>query len=192
MVIKDLIVSRHFQTRTIKDPTIRLLVREAIGGNISDLHSVGISDERATFELLQLVPHVSSWAYQSFVNGYPSSSGSDLKTTCNIENIECAEEVVWSPILGLKGKIDIIAKGVMSYISQTPSSNMANMFQQNTVAVSFPVELKTGRWKSSQVSSHRAQVLVSIVRIKHSDISYIGYFICIIFITTRKRLFLYY
>ena len=135
------------------------IIRECVRRGLLDLHSIGVADAYAEQELKKAFVGTIRWvdemraprpdAKPPAVSIATAGMGYALQEMCEIE------ENVWSPFLGLKGKIDMIARADCRTFA--PASSRPGR------AVTMPVELKTGRWKSSQALSHRAQVILYLL-----------------------------
>ena len=80
-----------------------------------------------------------------------SMQGCGSVTYC-IQGIYDIEENVWSPYLGLSGKLDMVLKAT-AVVTKAPAT-----LGTSHASVVLPLELKTGRWHPVKVVAHRAQV----------------------------------
>lgn len=102
-------------------------------------------------------------------SGYPNQmyrsatvSGASLTKTVDdyfVNALHSAEEVIHSPVLGIKGQIDMVARAKFKSAKTTPSSGGG----AGLVDVWLPIEFKTGKWRPSTVIGHRAQVILYIL-----------------------------
>lgn len=107
------------------DPRVQKIANESIKKHAVDLHSIGADDIAVNAELVRLFPQVVSWAEEAYSRGLsskliqiPSTSDSNsnfrrsnqpaLEPRYSLCTQQAAEEVIWSPILGLKGKMDLL------------------------------------------------------------------------------------
>lgn len=145
---------------TPEDPLIKDMIKKCIRRNLIDLYSVGASDSGAELELKHAFVSTMKWTRETLSKGYASQvEGSRLNY--RLTSVVEAEETVWSPFLGLKGKLDIIARGTLALSSSVSASG------QNATGSPclIPVELKTGKWKAAQSINHRAQVILYLLTI---------------------------
>ncbi|KAJ1927120.1 DNA replication endonuclease-helicase Dna2 [Tieghemiomyces parasiticus] len=142
------------------DPLIGRLVNHAI----PDLFLVGEDEAKATAHLQEWSVVLRNWA-QTYVRPAPHPEAV-VKGHCPVPDDPAAppvgpstavvaiqrvldiEENIWSPMYGLKGKIDVSVQAVV----REPRANGGT----RTRTLVLPLELKTS--KSSRVTAHRAQV----------------------------------
>lgn len=95
-----------------------------------------------------------------------------------LQSIQGIEESIQSPILGIKGQVDLIAGSRLMSVQTTlsqygfanslsrqthTSSAKPNLASYSHVQYMLPLEVKTGRWKQSTIVSHRAQVILYLL-----------------------------
>lgn len=128
------------------------MIKRCVRRNLVDLHSVGASDSGAELELKHAFVSTMKWARATLAQGYGSPA--ETARQYRLSSVLEAEETVWSPFLGLKGKLDVIARGSLSMSSVAAASSAPCL---------MPVELKTGKWKAAQSINHRAQVILYLL-----------------------------
>ncbi|KAF9113155.1 Tripartite DNA replication factor [Mortierella sp. AM989] len=150
-------VTNDFSTESMKSAVDRI-----IKTHLNDLCLINESLETARESLSQYISSCQDWAMR-YMRPIPSVQGKmdeAIGQTINGESsILCVnkvldiEENIWSPMFGLKGKIDASVQVVLKTIKKTAGSDAA---YSRTLTV--PFELKTG--KKSNVISHRAQTML--------------------------------
>lgn len=113
--------------------------------NLRQLLLCGLSSDKARTEIMPFVPRIVQFVSQHVTNPQKNRG-------LAVTDIEDVEENIWSPRLGVKGKIDVTVK----IKSPANSSQLA------------PLELKTGRASAS--SEHRGQVMLYILMLR--DLGY--------------------
>ncbi|KAI8599104.1 DNA replication factor Dna2-domain-containing protein [Dissophora ornata] len=113
-----------------------------IKAHLNDLCLVNESIETARESLSQLIPSCQDWASR-YLRASP---------LC-VNKILDIEENIWSPMFGLKGKIDATLQVVLG-----TSKKNAGSSPTDSRTLTVPFELKTG--KKSNVISHRAQTML--------------------------------
>ncbi|KAG0044717.1 Tripartite DNA replication factor [Gryganskiella cystojenkinii] len=127
-------------------------VEELLTAHLNDLCLVDESIGTVRELLLDQIPACQDWA-RRFLRNSPSNEGSVVdptgysngKTLLCVNKILDIEENIWSPMFGLKGKID-------ASIQVTVQS------QDGLRTLTVPFELKTG--KKTNVVDHRAQTML--------------------------------
>ncbi|KAF8939862.1 Tripartite DNA replication factor [Dissophora ornata] len=132
-----------------------------IKAHLNDLCLVNESIETARESLSQLIPSCQDWASR-YLRASPTegviddSAGhainGDSYQLC-VNKILDIEENIWSPMFGLKGKIDATLQVVLG-----TSKKNAGSSPTDSRTLTVPFELKTG--KKSNVISHRAQTML--------------------------------
>lgn len=135
---------------------------------IQSLYAVGVSHEEAAKELESCESAILNWI-KEFWNlagsgALPASSTSPFNkqnkiinfgignsTTVKIEKLLATEEMIWSPLWGLKGALDATVKAHITYLPDA----FGNQLSQQPQSLILPVELKTGY---SIKAEHHAQV----------------------------------
>ncbi|KAF9086986.1 Tripartite DNA replication factor [Mortierella sp. GBA35] len=137
-------------------------IEDLIQAHLNDLCLVNESIESARESFTQHIPACREWA-RRYLRSTPSNEGTmeepmnqgvkgETNLVC-INKLLDIEENIWSPMFGLKGKIDASIQVVLRTVNH---SNPAAGARTRTLAV--PFELKTG--KKSNVLSHRAQTML--------------------------------
>ncbi|KAF9401051.1 Tripartite DNA replication factor [Mortierella sp. AD011] len=130
--------------------------------HLNDLCLVNESLETARESVSQFIPSCQDWA-RRYLNPSPSLEGKMDETIGQTTNGESSllcvnkildiEENIWSPMFGLKGKIDASIQIVLKTIKKN-----AGPGAECSRTLTVPFELKTG--KKSNVVSHRAQTML--------------------------------
>ncbi|KAF3686321.1 DNA replication ATP-dependent helicase/nuclease DNA2 [Channa argus] len=131
--------------------------------HLGDMYSLGVSQEEMKQELRDYLPSLEYWAAEYLSSPTPKtislkmpsnsraptnrSQDSAIITVTELADIE---ENVWSPRLGLKGKIDVMA--------QVQIQRQRNGNHRTLERKTLPLELKTGRESNS--IEHRSQVIL--------------------------------
>lgn len=114
---------------------------------LATLHStMQLVQQNAAHESMQYPP-TSSSSNTSTNSSTWKKKISDLK----MRDIVGIEESIVSPVVGIKGQLDMISAG-----STYPNP-------QGTGLVMLPIEFKTGKWRPSTSIAHRAQVILYIL-----------------------------
>ena len=140
---------------SMTDPAVQALVYRSIQTSLLDLHKAGVADHTLDYEFREVFSHIPPFVEDACVRGCSDDARYRLRSLLS------AEETLWSPFLGLKGKIDMIASAVsMGDISK------------GSGAAALPIELKTGKWNTHNVSKHRAQVILYIAMLLLREYGY--------------------
>lgn len=124
------------------------LVEDIVNNHADELFAASISISHARQVLHKVIPQIVNW-YETFMgfgnfhktNGVPISEGKHTRNVV-VTKVHDIEELVWSPVLGLKGKIDA------SVHLRIDGSDCG-------IAV---LELKSGKPSGYSAISHNAQV----------------------------------
>ncbi|KAF9902786.1 Tripartite DNA replication factor [Linnemannia zychae] len=136
-------------------------IEDLIQTHLNDLCLVNETLETAREAFSQWISSCQEWA-RRYLRSTPSNEGIMEETVMGSRgetNLVCInklldiEENVWSPMFGIKGKIDASVQVVLKTVSH--SGQIADASMQTLVV---PFELKTG--KKSNVLSHRAQTML--------------------------------
>ena len=131
-----------------------------------------LDDEDVCAQLISIIPKVVRWIHEMTPDclrqlGHKKIIGSvrtvpvtknDLKTVHTIDELSGIEENVWSPVIGIKGQIDLVV-GARN-LSIEGSDQVTNY---------LPVEIKTGKWRPSTVVGHRAQTIIYVLMLLLRD-----------------------
>lgn len=144
------------------------IMKHAIEEYVEDLYCIHKSDEDILQDLFAAISPTMSWISIAAKEGllalttkhtaHPNITTElyqqvhDYKVT----EVMGIEESIYSPVLGIKGTIDMIAGGSIASIMNHKTSSQASM-------TTLPIEFKTGRWKPSTATAHRAQVILYIL-----------------------------
>ncbi|OAQ25272.1 Dna2-domain-containing protein [Linnemannia elongata AG-77] len=137
-------------------------IEDLIQAHLNDLCLVNESLDTARDAFSQWITSCQDWA-RRYLRSTPSDEGTMEEMTSQGshggKNLVCInklldiEENIWSPMFGLKGKIDASIQVVLKTVN---SNNTISDAPAQTLVV--PFELKTG--KKSNVLSHRAQTML--------------------------------
>lgn len=141
--------------RTVQEhPMIYDIAKTAMRRNFTELYCLGLTDEIVERELSCVLGSCVAWTDDITSRGFPTAINSSSNTL--LDGVVGLEETIWSPFLGLKGKIDILSRSVSSSLGSSQLSfSVANRI--------VPVELKTGKWSNNLLPSHRAQVILYLL-----------------------------
>ena len=140
---------------SMTDPAVQALVYRSIQASLLDLHKAGVADHTLDYEFREVFSHIPPFVEDACVRGCSDDSRYRLRSLLS------AEETLWSPFLGLKGKIDMIASAVP--VGDT---------NKGTGTAALPIELKTGKWNAHNISKHRAQVILYIAMLLLREYGY--------------------
>ena len=169
--------SLHSLRSLFVDEDLKKLMDLAIQKNLEDLYAVNILDATAVDALTAMIDPTLNFVNDFYYKGFdlkidstvksnrsrnlsfPIYSGSSvpskqLQPECTLENVVEMEETLWSPILGVKGQIDIVC----DYKNWNINNINGAIFARSLI----PIELKTGSWKASTITGHTAQVGLQI------------------------------
>ena len=141
--------------KTLTEPALTALLRQRVLSSVAALALVNETDSTAMQTLLSLVPDVCKWAKQALpcrkTPAAPptppimvSMQDGQRPVPVDIEDIATSEESIWSPLFGLKGKLDLVVRARFGAAGPSSVSTL---------------EIKTGR----EHASHRAQVLLYLL-----------------------------
>ncbi|XP_071521309.1 DNA replication ATP-dependent helicase/nuclease DNA2 isoform X2 [Panulirus ornatus] len=137
------VVKKKVQTFNELDNLVRELIAQP--KVVRDMYGFGISEAHIFEEMNNFIPHIHAWTQRYLGSGLIQSGKDQGKEKQRnqwkgkIADIQDIEENIWSPKLGLKGKIDLTVK----------------TYQHGASKV-VPLELKTGQPSFS--AEHRGQV----------------------------------
>ncbi|KAF9188141.1 Tripartite DNA replication factor [Haplosporangium sp. Z 767] len=137
-------------------------IEDVITAHVNDLYLINETNDSAREILSQYITSCQDWA-RRYLRASPSTDGTIIDAMGQTVNGESSllcvnkildiEENIWSPMFGLKGKIDASIQVVVKTDKKKPGSDGC---ESKTLTV--PFELKTG--KKSNVVSHRAQTML--------------------------------
>eukprot|EP00981_Chlorochromonas_danica_P008994 scaffold2392_cov166-Ochromonas_danica.AAC.10 len=157
------------------------LIAECLADQLLDLSSLHINDDVVRKSFQNMLLPVCQWMYIMTSKGWKAKvSGQVMDSSGDsvLEDIFTIEESISSPLLGMKGQLDMIA-GMKLIL---PSSHTTSQYQVGGNLLSssdqqansweysmLPIEFKTGKWRPSTVITHRAQVLLYLLllRVRH-------------------------
>lgn len=123
-------------------------VEDVVYRHCEALYGASVSDNHARLVLHKIVPDMMEW-YAAFMGSgnYMATEGVEISqagksTNVVISHVQDIEELIWSPVLGLKGKIDA----------------SVNMRLDGVDSGVGAFELKTGKSSGYSALSHNAQV----------------------------------
>ena len=118
---------------------------------VEDLFRLGLSEDDASAELARNVKPFSQWGERMFGSrseGEVLEFGHGNRRRARVLRIVATEEMIWSPMWGLKGALDVTAVVGLSAAHGGPEERVV-----------LPLELKTGR-QGPEKAEHRAQVML--------------------------------
>ncbi|KAG0257386.1 Tripartite DNA replication factor [Mortierella polycephala] len=137
-------------------------IEDVIAAHVNDLYLINETNDSAREVISQYISSCQDWA-RRYLRASPSTDGTIVdamgQTASGESSLLCVnkildiEENIWSPMFGLKGKIDASIQVVVKTDRKKPGSDDC---ESKTLTV--PFELKTG--KKSNVVSHRAQTML--------------------------------
>jgi DNA replication ATP-dependent helicase Dna2 len=143
------------------------LIEETISLHVEELFCIQMTDSDVKSDLLKVIIPTLNWITIATKQGtlqllkqhmiVPGMVPNDVfqhSSSYSIESVRI-EETIHSPLLGIKGQIDLIAGGKLLPVA--PLANLPAFYS------SIPIEFKTGRWKASTASQHRAQVILYLL-----------------------------
>lgn len=135
--------------------TVAAIVEDVISAHRLDLYSAEMTEMDARAMLSGSLPAVLDWV-GAFL-GYEKERARvrDKKQICTVrvDGVRDIEESVWSPVFGLKGKIDASVRIMPDKVGELPRT--------------IPLELKTGSSKGFSGVSHYAQVVLYMLLMSH-------------------------
>ena len=135
----------------VKLSVIEQLVKTAVSDQVSALYSAGISDDEAISTLRSVADVACDWAMQRCNTGQQQQS--NISDHIEWMGLESWEEMVWCPILGIKGQVDLILRA--KKVEECGIAAGKEFF--------LPVELKTGKWRPNGLIGHRAQAMLYVM-----------------------------
>ncbi len=148
------------------------MTKTAIAEHVEELFSIHMTDEEVMKDLHSLVSPTFYWIFLAYQKGiytlsqafpihpgssskisYPQTFDSTLQEICGIE------ESIHCPALGIKGQVDMIGKGKL----MIHQPRHTQQFSSELAQLLLPIELKTGKWRSSTSVAHRAQVILYLL-----------------------------
>jgi DNA replication factor Dna2 len=136
-------------------------LRQLISQRVETLHASGETTEKAYNCALELIPNLVVWAEKFYMRhlpkeGCPRNNERNPSARVAVSKIHATEESIWSPMLGLKGKVDVCIQIRVQNMNHD-SAGPAPIF---TYVV--PLELKSGKQlNDTGVSNeHLAQVML--------------------------------
>jgi hypothetical protein len=154
----------------LPDIAIKSIIQGCIATNKEDLLACGYDDDAKLIHILQSIANsLLPWITKLSLNGIDIQHGpnQDNSVQYHITGVDSSEETIWSPLLGMKGKLDLLLQSVcngrLKHSNESPRENSRKRFlltedNEKDIEYLLPLEIKTGRWKASMQSSHRAQV----------------------------------
>ena len=151
-----------------KAKMVEEVVNRVMQDHIEDLYCAHVMDTEIKIKLLAVVNPTLAFIRRYFVDvpagrkaGSAVTSGAASDT--RLVGIADSEEMIWSPILGLKGQLDITAFAQMKIpdpdgCDNLDSSRCVTSSSHSDLVFKCPIEIKTGAWKPASAVSHRAQV----------------------------------
>jgi DNA replication ATP-dependent helicase Dna2 len=164
------IFGHALRSRNFDESYLRQSISSLTMDHLDDLYAIQNSEMVAQEKLMTVMPQLQMW-YRKFYDGHtfsevindgrntldedttrrPTSRG----VTMRLADVLDIEENIWSPTLGLKGKIDVSVR--MEQQGQSEGDNKEDESKMApTTSLLVPLELKTGR--ATKSIAHRAQV----------------------------------
>ncbi len=169
-------LSRYFPPAEIDS-----LANEAIAEYIEELYAIYISDHDVKRDLYSLISSTFKWVLLATRSSTISLAKTlsihanhhhldfnpviDKTLDTKLDKVLAVEDTIHSPILGIKGQVDLISNGKLMQLS-----NQDKIVVGSDVAV--PIEFKTGKWRASTSVGHRAQVILYIMLMNLRDKSF--------------------
>jgi hypothetical protein len=169
---------------------IDFVMNQAIKENLEDLYSIHVQDHEIKQELMNLLKSSVQWILLASKQGilslskhfpvHQSFNQSSIQTAqlneqqqkydSRLEKVVSIEESIQSPMLGIKGQIDLIGKGKLFQLNGL-NTDMTNEDGNYLL----PIEFKTGKWRPGTAIAHRAQVILYILlmNIREKSLSYL-------------------
>lgn len=166
-------IMQKLQENQYIDSLVQLCIQE----HLDELFSLTIKDEEIQRDLRSIIPPLIKWVItavkvganqlvkQFSIDGEGGGGNPLLQSLfstnqdCKFQEVIGIEETIHSPMLGIKGQVDMIMGGKLLVQQQkTPASSFSAL--QDLI---LPIELKTGMWKHSSAIAHRAQVILYIL-----------------------------
>jgi len=154
------------------------LLQRAVAANLEELWSAGLTDGDVIRDVGGSVRPVVEWLHgqrQSMAGRTPTSgtfpqrsggvirpapiigSGGDACHGDGRMQVDGVEVSLFSHYLGIKGQLDaVIYVGGLTGQAQSYGGD-------DTATFTFPLEIKTGKWRSQSAVSHRAQVILYVL-----------------------------
>lgn len=135
--------------------TVAATVEDVISAHRMDLYSADMTEAHARTFLNGTLPKVLEWngAFLGARKEHSIVRDRSQVSKIHVDGVSDIEESVWSPVFGLKGKID-------ASISVAPGG-------VGDLSRSVPLELKTGSSKGFSGVSHYAQVVLYMLLMSH-------------------------
>lgn len=140
----------------------------SIRNHVEELYSIQMNDSDVKKDLFSLIKPMVTWifiAYRQGMNNLTTQLGTESYAhntvqadDCYVKQLVGIEESIENPILGIKGQVDVIAGGKLAIMNRDniPPSPLS-------IDLMLPIEFKSGRWKPSTATAHRAQVILYIL-----------------------------
>ncbi|KAI7821947.1 DNA replication factor Dna2-domain-containing protein [Gamsiella multidivaricata] len=149
------------QANNFSTAAMESCIDKIIKAHLNDLYLVNESIDIARDSISRLIPSCQDWA-RRYLRATPTSEGtfedsigvaiSNRSDVLCVNKILDIEENIWSPMFGLKGKIDASIQVVVKTTKKTAGFEEIDM-----CTLTVPFELKTGR---KSVIPHRAQTML--------------------------------
>lgn len=155
------------KSEELVDPAfLAKLIGDEINKCRFDLLAAGVDTARAQAELQGIVKGVVLWSRRAFFD-LPASANEEVAESFCLKDVAGIEESFCSPIIGLKGIIDLVATGR----SKTCQSSLKT---DTRLPMLFPIEIKTGLKKAFTSNAHKAQVILYVLAMRLRQLSHVA------------------
>jgi len=189
--VESLLTETHiFQQLLREDPLyLSSLIQLCVQEHIEELFNLTITDHEIERDLRSIITPLIQWILTAIKFGtqgllqrfaiHADGTGGQQSlqpkanplngnaSSSRFEEVVGIEESIHSPMLGIKGQVDMIMGGKLcptlmmnSFSPVSPSSDNKHQLIDSVV---LPIELKTGMWRPSTAIAHRAQVILYIL-----------------------------
>eukprot|EP01133_Synstelium_polycarpum_P012235 gene12235-14329_t len=168
-IFQSCLATNRYQESDCKEFAKEVLLRPSFALKLS---SLGETHEGATLHVAAWIPAIVAWG-AIFVDVQNSSANiiefSGKRWHLQITKVLDIEENIWSPMFGLKGKIDatVEVKLTPPFVApkrgkSPPKKNQQPQpqLQQQPIYLNVPLEIKTGKAYESPYITHTSQVLI--------------------------------
>ena len=138
------------------------IVQKAIMNRREDILACSLDQTKVANDLRALEANVVAWARRAFYDlssSKENSINSESFGVYALKEVVAIEEPLCTPVVGIRGQIDIIAKGRLK------------SFASDDKGILFPIEIKTGVRKSSVLLPHKAQVILYVLALRMRELS---------------------
>jgi hypothetical protein len=166
--------------KLVENQYVESLIQLCVQEHLDELFNLTIKDEEIQRDLRSIIPPLIKWIItavklgtnqlvkQFSIDGEGGGGNPMLQSLfstnqdCKFQEVIGIEETIHSPMLGIKGQVDMIMGGKL-FIQQQKVPNNVSSSSSVMQDLIVPIELKTGMWKASSAIAHRAQVILYIL-----------------------------